>query len=293
METVAIVGVGLIGGSFALALRQAGFQGKFIGVSSPRTIEEALRLGVIDEALPLQEAAAVSDLIYLAQPISGILETITQLDAVVKPGSLVTDAGSTKGRIVQQAAQSLRHATFLGGHPMAGKETRGVGAADKDLFKDRPYVLTPVAPLNSDAPQVQAFVGWVRRIGARDIFLDPATHDRMVAFVSHLPQLTSTALAAMLGENRDLPGLEQIAGPGLMDNTRLALSAFEIWRDIFSTNLAYVNEALTSYIEVLRKIQAELSEPDLASGGLEDRFESGAAFATRLRRHRNANDRQP
>ena len=281
METVSIVGVGLIGGSFALALRRAGFDGRIIGVSSPRTVEEALRLGVIDEARPLDQAAAESDLIYLAQPISGILETIARLDTVVKPGALITDAGSTKAQIVQQAVQHIRRANFLGGHPMAGKEVRGVAAAEADLFRDRTYVLTPVDPPGREAPHVQEFAEWVRRIGARDLFLTPEIHDRMVAYVSHLPQLASTALAAMLAENKDLPGLEKVAGPGLIDSTRLAMSDFEIWGDILATNLAYISEALASHIESLRQMLAELEE-----GGLEDKFKSGATFASELRRQR-------
>jgi Prephenate dehydrogenase len=126
MQTVAIAGVGLIGGSFALALKQAGFHGRILGVSSPRTLDEAMRLGVIDEPATLEEAAARADLIYLAQPIRGILGTLTELGGRIRPGCLVTDAGSTKLQIVKHAVAHLPVSQFVGGHPMAGKESRGL-----------------------------------------------------------------------------------------------------------------------------------------------------------------------
>src|ERR1700730_14951178 len=143
METVAIFGVGLIGGSFALALKKAGFKGAIVGVSSPATIEAPRACGAIDEALPSEEAARQADLIYLAQPISRILETLPRLNPWVRPDALVTDAGSTKGAIVALASKMLTGAPFLGGHPLGGKEQRGVEHADPDLFRSRHYVLTP------------------------------------------------------------------------------------------------------------------------------------------------------
>ena len=133
MKTVAIAGVGLIGGSFALALRKAGFKGRIVGVSSAATIDKAFALGVIDEALPLAEAAADADLVYLSQPISRIIETLGVLDT----DALVTDAGSTKA-VICETARKLKRGRFVGGHPMAGKESRGVEQADADLFRGRP-----------------------------------------------------------------------------------------------------------------------------------------------------------
>jgi prephenate dehydrogenase len=236
---------------------------------------------VVDDALPLDEAAAVSDLIYLSQPISGILDTIAKLDPNVKPGALITDAGSTKARIVEQARKHIRRANFLGGHPMAGKETRGAGAAEAALFRGRTYVLTPVEPWSSESSQAQEFGRWIGRIGARPLFLSPEEHDRVVAFVSHLPQLASTALAAMLGGRKDLPGLEQAAGPGLIDSTRLALSSFDLWGDILATNPAEIADALIAYIETLR-----LMHDSLLPGSMKDQFEAGANFASRLRLRR-------
>ena len=278
MNTVSIVGVGLIGGSFALALRRAGFTGKIIGVSSPRTVEEALRLGVIGEARPLEEAAAASDLIYLAQPIFGIIDTIARLDSCVRPGALVTDAGSTKVKIVNAAKQHLKRAVFLGGHPMAGKESRGVGAAEAGLFANRTYVLTPEDTAELwEGPGLE-FLGWVEKIGARPFALTPEQHDRAVALASHLPQLASTALAASLTERSADEAVESTAGPGLSDMTRLALSPFDIWADILATNTAPIEEGLSRYIEKLEEFRRKLTDPDLARS-----FEAASEFARRVR----------
>ena len=204
MQTVAIFGVGLIGGSFALALREAGFSGKIIGVSSPATLRRALDLRVIDEALPAEEGARAADLIYLAQPIVRIIELLGDLNAWVRPDALITDAGSTKKAIVDRAAAVISRCQFLGGHPMAGRERFGVEAAEAGLFQGRPYVLTPRTDAEMETPQARDLVHWIRRIGASPITLDAERHDRIVAYTSHLPQLASTALASMLdGRKRE------------------------------------------------------------------------------------------
>ncbi len=137
MRTLAIAGVGLIGGSLGLALRKRGFPGTILGISSPKTIETALSRGAIDRGVTLQEAAAEADVILLAQPISVILQTIEELIPIARPDCLITDAGSTK-RLICERGGALP--CFLGGHPMAGKETTGIGAADADLFSGRPWI---------------------------------------------------------------------------------------------------------------------------------------------------------
>ncbi len=256
MNTVAIAGVGLIGGSFALALRKAGFQGKIVGVSSPATIQKALSVGVIDQGMTLAEAAASADLIYLSQPISQIIETLD----VLETDALVTDAGSTKAVICEHGR---RLKGFIGGHPMAGKESRGVEHADADLFRGRPYVLT------AREPQLET---WIERFGARLVILDPVEHDKQVAFVSHLPQLLSTTLATVLA------GKEQVAGPAAADLTRLALSPYDIWRDIFATNAEPIDAALVAFIARLEEVRAQLR-----SSELEDVFSQAAASARALR----------
>ncbi|MFZ0936604.1 MAG: prephenate dehydrogenase/arogenate dehydrogenase family protein, partial [Bryobacteraceae bacterium] len=146
MKHVAIVGTGLIGASFGLALRKAGFDGPIVGVSSPRAIADAIAAGAIDRGAPLAEAVAAADLVFLSQAIGRILDTIRHLDPLLQPGALVTDAGSTKCEIVDLARQTITRGQFLGGHPMAGKETRGAAAADAGLFRGRTWVLTPDDP---------------------------------------------------------------------------------------------------------------------------------------------------
>lgn len=263
MKNAGIIGVGLIGGSFGLALRKAGFEGGILGVSSARSIEEGVRRGAIDRGATLEEAAGVCDLLFLSQPISGILETLGKLDPLVRPDALVTDAGSTKQAIVDEAKRSLRRCAFLGGHPMAGKELRGVAAADADLFRGRPWVFTS----DLDHP----FRRWVAEFGARGIVLDPAHHDRLVAWSSHLPQLASTALAAVLGDQA--PEAAAVAGPGLLDSTRLAMSSFDLWRDILETNKAEVAVALDAYIERLTALRFDF----------ETQFRKGGEFARSIR----------
>jgi len=259
IQSVAIFGVGLIGGSFALAIRKAGFAGRIVGVSSPETTERAIELKVIDAGATLAEAAQSSDLIYLAQPILRIIECLPELDAWVRPNALVTDAGSTKAAILERAAASLKRCQFLGGHPMAGRERRGVEAAEADLFRRRPYVLTPASPADLETPRAREFVDWIRKIGAAPVGFDADQHDHIVAYTSHLPQLLATGLAAMLdGRSEPKSG---IFGPALTDSTRLALSSFDIWGDILATNRGPILEALGDYIATLEGFRGAL-EPE-------------------------------
>jgi prephenate dehydrogenase len=267
VRAAAIVGTGLIGGSFGLALRQAGFQGSIAGVSSARSVAEALARGAIDRGVSLEEACAEADLIFLAQPISGILETLPKLNPLVRSGTLVTDAGSTKHAICEEARRSLTRCAFLGGHPMAGKEARGAAAAEGDLFRGRPWILTG----EPDHPVARVFRKWIALFGAREVILDASSHDSMVAWSSHLPQLASTALASVLCDQA--PDAGRVAGPGLMDMTRLAMSSFDLWRDILETNRAAVGLALDAYIAKLQDLRS----------GFETEFARGGEFARGLR----------
>ncbi|MCS6953565.1 MAG: prephenate dehydrogenase [Bryobacterales bacterium] len=277
MDTVAIVGVGLIGGSFALALRAAGYRGRILGVSAPQTLEVALARGVIDEGLPLEEAVRCADWVYLAQPIERILETLERVGALAGPETLVTDAGSTKAKIVERGRQCVTRGQFLGGHPMAGKEARGVAHAEAGLFRGRLYLLTPSDPAELETERAREFVAWLERMGARPVVLSPEEHDRLVAFTSHLPQLASTALAAVLEEQLGDVAL-RAAGPGLADATRLALSPFEIWNGILQTNAPRIREALDLYVTMLEKLRDSLED-----GAARSAFETGASFARKLR----------
>ena len=279
MDTVVIAGVGLIGGSFALALRKAGFAGKILGVSSPATIEAALNAGVIDAGVSLEQACAEADLFYLAQPIRPILKTIATIADMIRPECLVTDAGSTKSEIVTFATQRLTRCQFLGGHPMAGKTSRGVAVADADLFQGRPYVLTPNNKFDLETPAALHLVSWLEKIGAIPIVLSAEEHDRTVALTSHLPQLASSALAATLAAKLDNDNQLRVAGPGLSDTTRLAQSSIEIWEDILATNTTAIGQALDAYIDKLRFFRQNLTNP-----ALRKEFEVAAELARKCRR---------
>jgi prephenate dehydrogenase len=277
MKTAAIVGVGLIGASFGLALRKAGFAGEIIGVSSEPAIAGGLKRGAISTAAPLQKAIQTADLIYLAQPVDRILETIPQIARWLRSDTLVTDAGSTKQEIVSCALAHLPAGSFLGGHPIAGKEQRGSDAADADLFRNRPYVLTPSAVFTHN-PNTSQFRATLSSIGAIVVEMSPQEHDHTMAFTSHLPQLLSTALAATLAGERDAR-LSQVFGTGLLDMTRLALSSPELWKSILHTNKTQVAEAVDSLIQVLLGLKANLGEREMAYT-----FEQATAFAAAIRR---------
>jgi prephenate dehydrogenase len=216
-------------------------------------------------------------LCYLAQPIAQILDTLPRLNLWVRPGALVTDAGSTKGTIVNRAAETLSRCQFLGGHPLAGKERRGVENSDSGLFRGRTYVLTPRAEHELSSPAAVQFVEWLRRMGAFPLITTPERHDAVVAYTSHLPQLTSTALAACLAQEfGETP--PPMWGPALVDSTRLALSPFEIWGDILNTNAVAIDAALARYIAQLQQIREFVTGNEM-----KDLFEEGAKLAHRLR----------
>jgi prephenate dehydrogenase len=275
MQRVAIFGVGLIGGSFALALRRAGFAGEIVGVSSPRTIEAAIAAGVIERGIDAVTAAKECDLIYLSQPVLGILRAIEQYGSLFREDAIVTDAGSTKEQIADAARTHVTRALFIGGHPMAGKERSGVQEAEAGLFEGRKYILTPLTKDAISSAQFRSFSKWIEGIGAHPVILDPAEHDRLVAYSSHLPQLLSTALASVLGE---VEGVAGVTGPAALDMTRLAASPFSVWYDIFLTNRGNIEAALTKFASKFQELQLLVD-----SEALENEFERAREAARRLR----------
>lgn len=277
MDTVAVLGTGLIGTSFALALKSAGFRGRIIGVSSPASVRAAVERGAVDEPAELAVAVRQADLVYLAQPIQKILDLIPEVARHARPDALVTDAGSTKRRIVECAGRRLGESQFLGGHPMAGKESRGAAAADADLFRDRPYFLTPARPEMIDEPRIAGFMDWLVRTGAKPAVLSAGEHDRLVAATSHLPQMISTALASLLARQPDAALLAESGGPGLADMTRLALSSHDIWADILATNGDEISRLLEMAEIRLREIRTSLDDAKPA-------FDEAYSFAERVPR---------
>jgi prephenate dehydrogenase len=277
MTKVAIVGVGLIGGSFGLALRKAGFTGELLGVSSRRAIEDGLKIGAITAEATLAEAASRSDIIYLAQPVDRILDTLSALARLTGPDCLITDAGSSKQVIVDHAAAAGLASQFLGGHPMAGKEKGGVLSAEPDLFRHKPYILTPDRVANRST---LLFREWLDRIGAEVVEMSPEEHDRTVALTSHVPQIVSTALALTLARKQNQHDA-RIHGPGLLDMTRLAMSSAHLWTGILRTNSNAVNEALNDFVTCVREIQK-----NIATGDLEKLFGVAGEWAKSIRTNR-------
>ncbi len=275
IRTVAIVGLGLIGGSFGLALRKAGFTGEILGVCAPPYAEKALKMGAISRISGLHEIVERADLIYLAHTVDSILSLLDSIGPTARQECLITDSGSTKVAISAKAAESIELAEFVGGHPMAGKEKRGIENAEADLFRDRPYVLTNA---QNTSPILNEFKSWLARIGANLVFMSPAEHDSAVAFTSHLPQLLSTALAYTLKTQRQ-QAFTKVFGPGLLDMTRLALSASDLWMSILATNREEVLKAVDAFSQTLDGIRAEL-----LSNKLNEVFRSAAEYAQEFRR---------
>lgn len=276
MKTVAIIGVGLMGGSFGLALRKAGFDGEILGVCEPACARTAIAHGAITAAVPLIEAAERGDLIYLADRVDVILKVLEVIGPIARTESLVTDCGSTKSVIVGKAQEFVLSAAFVGGHPMAGKEQRGVENADPDLFRGRPYILTESS---RHSPFEDEFRNWLSRIGARVMEMSPAEHDAAVAYTSHLPQLLSTALATTLSQ-QDQESFHAVFGPGLIDMTRLALSGPELWQSILATNQDRVAEAIDAFIDTLVSVKQNLRSEKLVGV-----FREAVLYSQQLRRN--------
>lgn len=269
---IAILGCGLIGGSFALGLKKNGYTGTIVAWDRGEVLAKARERGAIDEGTAsVGEAVTEADLIYLATPVGLILELLERIGQCVKPGALVADAGSTKAHVCALAGQVLPDGVlFLGGHPMAGKETGGIENASADLFVGQKYLLIrqpSTGDEDKDLPRepVKEFIDWVRRLGAEPAFLDAVTHDWAVAFVSQLPQLLSTALAGVVMEETNDNGLPlHLAGRGFREMTRLAASPFDIWRDICLTNSDNLERALERMEKQLAYLRTHLRSSDLA-----------------------------
>ena len=260
-DRVTVVGCGLIGASFALAMRRAGACRRLAGWdSSPRVLDEALGRGVIDEVDSsfAEGGVSPSDLVYLATPVCEIVSFLRERGRQVKPGAVLTDAGSTKQEVCRAAREHLpAHRPFVGGHPVAGSHLRGLSNARAELFAGAPYVLTTDG---SDRPALAALEETLGNLGARVHLMTAREHDRAMALVSHLPQLVSSALEAVVADEPDAAALVRLSGAGYRDMTRLATSSWSVWRDILATNPAEVAAALDSLISKLAAARDELRD---------------------------------
>jgi prephenate dehydrogenase len=268
-----ILGTGLIGGSFALALRKYATDLHISGWDRPEIVNQARSRNAIDEAFTgdLASALRAADLIYIALPIGVTLDLLPEIARAAPKHALVTDACSTKLRIAQSAAEKFSSpstALFLGGHPMAGREVAGIAQADADLFRNAPYALIADSSVSADSaerdPRVSAFLKLLEKIGARPLWLGAQQHDYAVGMVSHLPQLAAVALGSFLYDHLDENGVPiTVAGPGLRDSLRLAGSPYSTWRDIVLTNREVLSAALDLFARRLDDLRERLNSREL------------------------------
>jgi prephenate dehydrogenase len=266
---VTIIGTGLIGGSLGLALKKRQLAGRIVGCDRAPVLERAQDCGAIDAGTTNPaDAVRGSDLVVLATPVLSILDLVGRLGPALLAKTLVTDVGSTKAEVVQRAVKSFgRNAAhrFLAGHPMAGKEHAGVEFADANLFEGAAWLFTPLPGQNVHAGLCGEFIHCAEKMGAKVAVVDASDHDRFCAWISHLPQMISTALAATLVDEfgPDAPVLD-IGGRALREMTRISGSPYSMWRDIAITNKKNVADALHKLEQRLAHIRENLDSKQLA-----------------------------
>jgi prephenate dehydrogenase len=281
IKQVTIVGTGLIGGSLALALRHRGI--RVIGSDKPRVLAKAQEIGAIDSGVENPARACVgSDVVVLAANVGGIIDSIENLGPMLPRNVLLTDVGSTKMEIVKRAKAvfgSAASSRFLGGHPMSGKEHSGVENADSSLFSGGAWIFTPDGDQTGDL--AKDYIDLIASLGTRIICLSPEQHDRLVAWTSHLPQMLSTAFAAILQDEAELEEkahvtrsqMQDVGGRALREMTRIAASPYSMWRDIALTNAGHIEDAILKLEQRLTHIRENLRTPELRA-----EFERAAKF---------------
>ena len=273
--TIGIVGLGLIGGSIALAARELWPSSLVVGVDRTEVVEAAMRRHAVDVGASDLGVLAGADLVILAAPVAQNVALLAQLPAHLERPAIVTDTGSTKRSLHEAAAGLPERLTFVGGHPLGGAAVGGLDHARPDLFRNRPWILTTESTTPETA--VERLTAFVSALGSTPSVMTAEKHDRVLAFLSHLPQLTVSALMGVVGEAVGADGLS-LAGRGLIDTTRLASSPSGIWRDIAASNADEIGPALDALIAVLQALRA-----DLPSGErLDEVFGRAAAWREQL-----------
>jgi prephenate dehydrogenase len=267
-ERIAVLGLGLIGGSIALACRQVWPTSLVIGVDRNEVLEQAMRLHAIDVAAGELMIVSEADLVILAAPVGENLRLLTTLPEWVRGEAVVTDVGSTKRSIVEAARTLPNRLTFVGGHPLAGAPRSGIEFARADLFQGRPWLFTPAG--DRAGAVLERLMQFAGALGAEArVMPSAAVHDRLVAFLSHLPQLTASALMSVVGEHVGEDGLA-LAGRGLADTTRLASSPAAGWRDVCEANADEIRSALDELMALLTRLRGGLE----SGAAIDEIFES-------------------
>ena len=291
-KKITIIGVGLIGGSLGLALKEKKPNFKIVGIDKQEIIKKAIARGAIDEGtVNLEEGIKEADIVIIATPVKTILNILTQINPFLKKGCLVTDTGSTKQKIVQKADKVLsKDIFFIGGHPMAGSEEYGIESANPHLFQDRTYILTPTKKSNSIA--IEKISSLIKMIDAKKLILDSLEHDRIVGTVSHLPQIMAVSLLNMISglvQKENNNNYFKAIGEGFKDMTRIASSPYKIWEDICDTNQENIVEMIQEFKSYLGVIEDKLKNNP---NSLKEEFQTakmsrkkcfGNLFARRIR----------
>lgn len=268
-KQITIIGTGLIGGSFGMAVKASLPGVRIVGCDRAHVLERARKMGALDAGSEDPgEAVQGSDLILLATPVGTIIDLIERIGPIVPPSSLITDVGSTKVEILERARSVFGNQAgqrFLGGHPMAGKEHSSIFSAEATLFTNATWFFVPAAPQqDGESGNIAAYRMLLERIGARVITMEAEHHDRICAWISHLPQMVSTALAGILleqfGHDSDL---QNISSRGLREMTRTASSPYSMWRDIAHTNTRNISQALAALEQRLAHIRENLRTQEL------------------------------
>ena len=278
-KQITIIGTGLLGGSFGLALKAAGVQSRIVGCDRAHILERARKMGALDAGSedPV-EAIHGSDLILLATPVGTIIDLIERIGPIAPSQALITDVGSTKQEILERAravfGSQVAH-RFLGGHPMAGKEHSSIFSAEASLFRDATWFFVPSSPQQDfQHDRILEYRRLLEKIGANVVKIEADRHDHICAWISHLPQMVSTALAGILmDEFGDSAELQSITSRGLREMTRTASSPYSMWRDVAHTNTANIQQALSALEQRLAHIRE-----NLRTQALRDEFERANQF---------------
>ena len=281
-KKITIIGVGLIGGSLGLALKENKPSFRIVGVDKQEIIKKAITRGAIDEGtVNLEEGIKEADVVILATPVKTILDLLPQINPFLKKECLVTDTGSTKKQIVKRANKMLsKDIHFIGGHPMVGSEKYGIDSADRHLFHDKTYILTPTNKSNLVA--LEKTFSIIRMIGAKKLILDPLDHDRIVGAVSHLPQILAVSLTntiSMLAQEENNNNYFKVIGGGFKDMTRIASSPYKIWEDICKTNQENILKMIQEFRNYLEVLEGKLiNDPS----SLKEEFQKAQMLRKRL-----------
>ena len=258
-----IIGVGLIGGSLGLSLKQSLKDEIYItGYGRNKdNLREAKKLGAIDSIALNLEDAADSDIIYLSTPVLKIVPIIKELTPFLSPNTIITDAGSTKGEIFSEIKRILpKNIYYIAGHPMTGREKSGVTAASADLFKDKTYIVIK----DEETPQnaYDKLMNILKNIGAKFSYLPIEAHDSAASVISHLPHIAAAGLVHLLKQSENLDTAKYLIGGGFRDTTRIASSDPDMWADILTTNKDAIARDIDKYIDILSDIKSAVTAKD-------------------------------